>query len=436
MRAIHPVLAFAMLMVGCGSCDDVAGWSFEEPSEQLVDAAMDAAEPLDGGRAASDVGPGADMPAAVDASLPTIADAGPPVPQLELDCRGRLPQSEEVLTRGTNDAIRFDAAVGPNGCPHVVWSLDSEVRYAVWTGDEWVRERVAPTTEYEVSLAVDDLGVPTVYIATDKPGFVGLRREAGWTITERLGERWTWHLSSEQTMGRSTVVLVDATQQNSGTDRRLRVGVRSPSGWSFDRIGDFDLGSFMHRQRMAVDTSGIGYLAFLQNKGFGPTNRASNLWLARSDSPDLTGWTWERVGEEPYNRFRFPSVFAIDGQLQIVAIYDPLGVEGDSIVRGTRSPSGWEWETLVDCGADTCSFTSAVDVFGRLHLAYGLRNGSGFRFSEFYRLGTDPTSDVPLGTSSKSLLRVDPVDGTPHLVTSERMGQAQPPHRQLRWVPL
>ena len=315
-----------------------------------------------------------------------------------IDCL-RNPVPSALISPPDVDVVRYALAVGPRGCPHLTWAADYQIHLTRWDAQAWTTEVVLADAGWTHALHVDERGASTIFAQRkDEPGLVELRRAAGaWVEVGETGDRWIWavHIHS-----RDVVTAITATQQYTGSDLSANVISRRSSGWAWSRVNDFDITS-LAAPFLAIDTAGLATVAFIENKGWGPNNAQTNLWVA--DSSDLESWPASRVQLGAFNDISRVQTYELAGEVHMLALgrnwpeRDPY-----RMLHAWRTDDGdWAFDPMQDCVFDDCRVGASMASRDAIHLIRGFGNDDdGYSLEHgVWRVGAAQWRFEPLGSS-------------------------------------
>ncbi|MCL4232930.1 MAG: hypothetical protein KJ042_00245 [Deltaproteobacteria bacterium] len=254
---------------------------------------------------------------------------------------------------GATAAYAVALAFATDGTPHIAYSVDGEIGYAV-KDPNWNDETIASPGDVPVAIAVDGNGEPHVV-------FVDGAELKHWTPTDGL----------ETIAGASAFPRVAIA---SGSTTLLGVAYRETG--TFDAKIAWLVGSDW--QIEPIDASPTGGSTIDLFIGSDNLARAAytdaNTGLIRYASRDETSWTSEGVASFLTEPTRAAIVYAPVAELAHLAFYD-----ADDTAFGYAIRADDEWETYIvdDVGDAGDSVTLAIDNSNAVHAAY-LAGGAVF----------------------------------------------------------
>ena len=364
-------------------------------------------------------------------------------------CDGALPP-ETTFTPGEGDAVTMSVAVGPDGCPRVLYYQEGALRLARWDGAAWSLEVVPAfasqsaniSPDYPLALYLDERGRETVFAtASDSPRTIALPLSSeggGWSQQEIPVSSWSWEMRAfTDDGGDPFVIAYTSDERYSGENITARLfTLIGEQRWSSEPISDFDIKS-IHYLSVVSDGRGGLTLPLLESKGYSKSDQETNLWLATSPPGSPRSWSRERVVSPLIGRVGDAILISTGETLHLFAFSSEVTAPPSRqrlahARRGEKKGAVWSAELVETCEGIVCRPLDAfVDERGRVHLLFGRHDadlegsfsrvmrgvwseeGAGWRLDEV---------GVFMNTISHQAA-YDSVTGVTHFVAARRPGE-------------
>lgn len=267
------------------------------------------------------------------------------------------------LTPGRYTALVVDGA----GTPHISYLSGGRVRFARRPGLNWQIETVdtARTTGFYTALALDGAGTPHISYRDNEGGALRYahRAGAGWLMQEvdsTLGLAAPTSLALD---GAGQPQIAYAVYPDSGTRGALKLARWTGSGWSLQTI-DTDIGSLdqagARQPALRIDSAGQPYVSYFDG--------GQVLKLAH-----WTGSAWVIESVAGPGQFGDYTSLALDSQDQPHLVYQDAAAE--RLIYAYRAGAGWINAT-VDVGLYVGGHHAlGLDRAGNPHICYTAYTG-------------------------------------------------------------
>ncbi len=308
---------------------------------------------------------------------------------------------DAIVTRdtGLEPSLAFDKT----GAPRISYGAYDSLKYARWTGSDWVRERVELTPGRYTALVVDSGGTPHISYLSD--GRVRFARRPGlnWQIET---------VDTARTTGFYTALALDGAgtphiSYRDGEGGALRYARRAGAGWLTQEV-DSTLG-LAAPTSLALDGTGQPQIAYAV---YPDAWTPGALKLARWTG---SGWALQTIetdiGSLDQTGARQPAL-RIDSAGQPYVSY----FGGSQVLKLAHwTGSAWASELVAGPGQFSEDTSLALDSQDRPHLVY--QDAAAERLIYAYRAGADwitATVDVGLYVGGQHALALDRA-GNPHI---------------------
>lgn len=281
--------------------------------------------------------------------------------ELRYAWRTRAGWNVQVIdSNAANDAgFEPSLALDQTGAPRISYGAFDSLKYARWTGSEWVRERVDRSPARFTALALDINGKPKIsYLAGNSL-----------KVAQRPGLDWQVSLvDSRRSTGAYTSLAVDLSGRTHIGYRDLSAGVlryatKAGAGWH-SVVVDSAAGPAANTV-LASDRFGNPHLLYIsyvdpwQSAALRYARLTGNTWVIQTVVPDIG--SGDRIG------FRRPAL-QVDGDgAPHVAYYDGVS---ESILYSRWDGSQWLTEPVAGPGYFGECVSLALDVQGSPSVLY------------------------------------------------------------------